>query len=174
MGRAAAAGVMLALFRWEHYRQHGNQMIEVLRQIQLPARILVSSAHPAREGPWVAAVAAADRRPSSLVARATHSIAWENFAGTNYRLKTRNEEELEAFLDRHAINVLIVDDTGEYSSVREHHTLLKRLLQSSPNWAARAHGGKIAMFRRVQPPKQPRQPFEIELRNRRRTIVEQY
>lgn len=171
----AAAACGLAIIAWfpgGYYRQETKGMAEIVNRVTLPARVLISSADPGREGTWVAALAVKDRRPESVIVRSTRGIASESFAGDAYRLTVEGTAGVEAYLDRHAIGWVIHDDSGETAAEREHHRLIRELMRTSTAWTEHANAGKIKVFRRVHPPRLPREPLRIHLRLRGRTIVE--
>lgn len=172
VGVVLCAAAILAGFPSGYYRPQPAGMGGIIDRLPLPARILVSSADPDFEGRWIAALAANDKRPASVVVRSTRSVAFESFMGNQYRLTVDGTGGLDAFLDRHAIDWIIHDDSGQAALEREHHRLIRELMRKSSSWTEHARAGKITLFRRVRPPQLPREPLRIELRTRGRTLVE--
>src|SRR5262249_27403783 len=134
----------------------------------------ISTIDPRREGGWVARLALRERRPSSVVVRSTKTIAQDGFAGRHYRLIAKTTAEVEAMLDRYAIDTVILDEfSAPLVPAPEHHRLLRAVLAESVSWKECAREGDLYAFCRIAPPKVPREPLRINMAARLgRDIIE--
>jgi hypothetical protein len=157
-GALMIAGILF--FPWHWFRQSPNGYGELLRQIKLPARMLVSSARASGEGAWIAEVALAERYPASLVVRGSKVIAESGWNGENYRLKLHSPSEVTRRLDELAIEIVVLDAPSIHSP--PDHELLKRTLEKDSAWQVCCAARNQLAYRRVKPPAYPRQPLVLE------------
>ena len=150
-----------ALFPFHLYHQKPAGFAELRRQIRLPARMLVSS-NASGEGAWIAEVALGEKRPASVVARASQILAVEDWDGAYYRLVATTPQAVARRLDELNLDTIVVDSRPGLL-VLPHHALLKGVLQGSPAWRICAESGAIQAFCRVLEPTVPRVPLQIDL-----------
>src|SRR5260370_38573594 len=62
-------------------------------------------------GAWITRVALAEKRPSSVVVRATKALAESDWSGGSYRLETHTVRDVENRLDELRIEIVILQDT---------------------------------------------------------------
>ncbi len=167
---AALAAVMIP-FPWRYYSQQSAGSEKLVGQLRQPARFLVSALNPVREGVWVALISAREKRPSSVVARATKTLADESFSGRYYRLRVSGSEETEAALDRWAIQTVVLDEHRPANPSPPHHGILRRTLETSSAWRQCGRLGALSAFCRVLPPKLPREPLRMKLQGPRGRVL---
>jgi GT2 family glycosyltransferase len=159
---AFALGIpALALFPFTLFLQSPAGFAGLLHQVHLPGRMMVSS-NGAGEGAWIAEVALAEKRPASVIARASKTLAAGGWNDENYRLITRTPDEIEARLDEVAIDTVIVI-TEPASKIAQHQLLLERMLRNSAKWRPCAAAGAATVYCRTAPPSVVRQPLRIDL-----------
>ena len=131
-------------------------------KIRLPSRMLISSA-TFGEGPWIAAVALREKRPASVVIRATKVLASMGWNGEDYRLLVDSPRAILTRLDELGVDVVVVHSpAGE--AAPSHQTLLLTALSGNDAWQAIGTGVvSFQQWSRVKPPAVPRKPLEIEL-----------
>jgi hypothetical protein len=165
----AAAAVW---FPFERYRQTPSGFVELHRLIRLPTRMLVSST-ASGEGAWIAEVALREKRPGSVVARATQILATMDWDGRDYRLITKTPQAVERRLDELGLDTVVVDSSSG-GIARPDQTLLETTLRASPSWRPCARVDALEAFCRALPPETPRLPLQIDLRRSiGRTLTEQ-
>ncbi len=161
----------LALFPFTLYVQQPHGFRSLLKQIHLPGRMLVSS-NGAGEGAWIAEVALAEKRPASIVARASKTLANEGWNGENYRLIARTSDEIEARLDELAIATVIVDaEAGQ--KAQPHQVLLEQTMKGSPAWMPCAAAGPLTGYCRTRPPSLPPRPLRIDLTDKVGGVIQE-
>jgi hypothetical protein len=138
---------------------------------------MLISASANGEGGWITEVALAEKRPSSVVVRATQALAASDWAGGSYRLETHTVSEVENRLDELGIEIVILQDSPAARAfpAKEfpHQALVQQTVQVSPTWRLCASEAALSAYCRVLPPQVPRKPLEIDLRGRLgRVIVE--
>ncbi len=154
--------VALAFFPFHILRQHPAGYSAMAAKIRLPARMLISSS-TLGEGPWIAAVALREKRPASVVIRATKVLASMGWNGENYRLLVNSPREVLTRLDELGIDIVVVHSPAGLAAP-PHQVLLLSALSGSDVW--RATGTGITSFQqwsRAKPPAVPRKPLEIDL-----------
>jgi hypothetical protein len=157
----AGAAVALLLFPWLWYRQAPAGRLAAIRQIHIPARILVSSGSGAEgEGGFVAVLSASERYPASMIVRASKVLSKSDWNGNNYKKLATTPEETERILDELAVDVVVLDTPA--SSLPPHHALLASTMVHNPAWRACGASGKIVEFCRTLPPRFPRKPLMLE------------
>lgn len=157
------AGVLLApavlLFPYHWYRQSPSGYADLLRQLHRPARMLISSAG-AGEGPWVAVTSLAEKRPASLVARASKVLVEEGWNGEGYRLLTPTREAVSRRLDELALDTIILDSFRNQPPP-PHHALLRDTVSNSAAWRRCGSARDLLAYCRVAAPQYPRQPLRL-------------
>jgi hypothetical protein len=157
--------VALFLFPWEAYRQVPAGYVDLLRQLPLPARILVSSPDAEGEGACVAEVNLLDKRVVSFVLRGSKVLSQSGWDGENYRLLVTNAKEVETRLDQLAVNEVILDTPG--SATPPHHVLLKEAIEGSGNWRLCGRTVHLEAFCRTNKPLTARVPLELAIGGRK-------
>lgn len=143
----------LALFPFTLYLQQPHGFRSLLNQIHLPGRMLVSS-NGAGEGAWIAEVALAEKRPASIVARASKTLAIEGRNTEDYHLILKTPDDIEARLDELAIATVIVDNEPGQNA-QPHQLLLEQTLKGSTAWLPCAAAGHLTGYCRTRPPSLP-------------------
>jgi hypothetical protein len=157
------AGVpALLLFPFALHRQQPLGVVQLLSQVHRPSRMLVSST-AIGEGAWIAEVALAEKRPSSVVVRATKVLASMNWNGNRYRLITKTPSEVGTLLDELGIETVILELKPAEKGF-PHQALLKETLQDSDSWRMCAAGGTSTVYCRIKPPSIPPSPLKLDLR----------
>ena len=152
----------LAFFPFHISWQHSAGYRAMAAKIRLPSRMLISSA-TLGEGPWIAAVALREKRPASVVIRATKVLASMGWNGENYRLLVDTPSEVLTRLDELGINVIVVHSPAG-AAAPPHQILLLNALAGSDAWQATATGvDSFQQWSRVKPPAAARKPLEIGL-----------
>jgi len=160
MIRPLLAFPALVLFPWLWYHQVPTGYRQLLKQIHLPARMLVSSGRISGEGAWIAEVAIAERYPASLVARSSKVLAEMGWNGENYRLLVHSGDDVKRRLDELAVEVVIVDAPLLFA--RPDQVLLKDMLENSPGWRICCGTKSLLAYYRVSPPAFPRKPLVLD------------
>lgn len=168
---AVLIAAMMVPFPWRFYRQHSAGSEQLINQLRLPARMLVSTLSAVREGAWVAMISEREKRPASVVVRSTKSVASVGFNGGHYRLRTDTPAEVEALLDRYAIDVVILDEYRPQEVPWPHPLLLRKTVIESHAWRECAREAELHAYCRVEPPKLERVPLRIDLRNQLGRII---
>jgi GT2 family glycosyltransferase len=157
-----AAGLALPtvlMFPFARYTQTKSGFAELAHQVPRPSRMLVSSTATG-EGAWVAAVALADdRRPASVVMRATKVLAEEGWNGEGYHLITPTPDSISRRLDELGIDVLILHTTEDEAP---HQVLLSETIRQSSAWRSCAGAGNLVAYCRTQAPRFPRVPLHLQ------------
>jgi hypothetical protein len=152
----------LAFFPFQLSRQHPAGYSAMAAKIRLPSRMLISSA-TIGEGPWIAAVALREKRPASVVIRATKVLASMGWNGENYRLLVDSPRDVLTRLDELGIDVIVVHSPAG-ARVPPHQVLLLNALSGSDAWRAIDTGvPSFQEWSRVKPPAVQRKPLEIGL-----------
>ena len=154
--------VGMAFFPFQLRRQHAEGFRTLAAKMQLPSRMLISSSGIG-EGPWIAAITLREKRPASVVVRATKALASMGWNGEGYRLLTDSSAKVLTRLDELGIDTVIVHEPPGTTSP-PHQRLLQEAMSASDAWQPAQTG--IASFHqwaRVKPPGVPRKPLEIEL-----------
>jgi hypothetical protein len=159
----------LALFPFVSYFQQPHGFSSLLKQIHRPARMLVSS-NGAGEGAWIAEVALGERRPASVVVRASKTLVSEEWNGEDYRLITKTPEEIGARLDELAIEAVIVD-TEAQQNIPLHQLLLEQTVKGSGSWRRCGVAGTLTGYCRAKPPLSPPQPLQIDLTDKIGVVI---
>jgi hypothetical protein len=166
---AALAAVALFPFGLERLPVGGFQRFAA--EVHHPARMLVSS-NWIGEGAWIAAVALSEKRPSSVVIRASKSLASEGWNGDYYTLLTSSTSEVQTTLDELGVETVVVD-TFPGRPIPPHQILLNSLMESGAAWRQCAKDGSLTAWCRTQPPSVPRRPLRIDLRDRIGRIIQE-
>ena len=165
----AGAALALGFFPWTLYRQQPAGFAAIAGQLHLPSRTLVSST-ALGEGGWISTLALADRhRPSSAAVRATQTLI--TGVGIHYGLSATTPAEVEQRLDELAIDTVISQSDPGYF-IRPHRLLLVQTLDHSPSWRLCIASATSLAYCRALPPRFPRQPQTINLRQLGRVISE--
>ncbi len=168
---AVLAGLLC--FPWQYYRQAPGVHSTILSRLARPSRVLVSSGVGWYEGGWIATASLGEKRPASVIARATKVLATSGWSGNHYRLLASSPQEVEETLDRYAIDAVLVDDRPSGQSPPAHHRLLKQMLAASPAWRECAEAAPVSLWCRVLPPRVPRRPMRLRIHGRGRPEIEE-
>jgi hypothetical protein len=151
----------VALFPWLWYHQTPSGYRDLVRQLHLPARMLVSSARGASgEGAWIAEVSIAERYPASLVARASQVLAQSGWNGEHYKLRVQTPGAVARRLDELAIGVVVLDAPSAQQP--PHHLLLGLAMTGSSTWSHCGSAKDLVAYCRALPPAFPRQPLVLD------------
>lgn len=162
----------LALFPFHVLHQRPAGFVALLRQVRRPARMLVSS-NSAGEGPWIAEVALAEKRPASVIARASKILAHSDWNGQGYILMTKTPEEIETRLDELRIETVILHSQPGRTGA-PHHALLEQMLSGSESWrACGAAGTALSAYCRTRPPSVAPRPLRIDLTDKIGRFIEE-
>lgn len=164
-----AGALIVWTFPYWVYQQESAGFGALASQLRLPARMLFSSYRGWREGPWIAVVSLREPRPSSTIVRATKLLAASDWNGRGYRSLVHTPEDIERKLDESAIDVVVLDNVlwdMDPAEIRAHHRLLMATLRVSPYWNSCASVGELLAYCRIQPPRFPRQPMQIDMQKR--------
>jgi hypothetical protein len=145
-----------ALFPYAWYRQTPRGYRDLLRQLRLPARILISGSSR-DEGACIAETAIAERYPGSMIVRASKTLANMDSNGDYYQLIATSPEEVSRRLDELAIDIVIVTTARPRRPDQE---LLIAIL-STPAWRFSASAGSLSAYFRTKPPAVPRKPLTV-------------
>lgn len=170
---AAVAAVVVALwlFPWSVYRQAPGGFAAFARQLPRPSRILVSSSSFG-EGAIVAAIALSEPRPSSVVVRATKSLAVSGWNGEDYRLTAASAGAVALRLDEMGIDgVALHTPAGQTGP--PHHRLLLETLRGSNSWRECGTMGTFAAWCRVLEPAVARKPLRIDLTSQIGMVIQE-
>lgn len=141
-------------------------------QVRLPARMLISAPDGWPEGSWIAEVALREKRPSSVIVRATKVFAAVGWNNRPYRLRTQTAEAMEKAIDGAGVETIILHDDPGHSPI-PHHVMLLQWLDRNPGWKPCGSAGRLSAFCRIAPPRFPRAPIQIDLRDRVGIVVEE-
>jgi hypothetical protein len=171
-----AAVPALAFFPFKLFRQQPAGFARLLTRIPHPGRMLISASVDG-EGGWIAEVALSERRPASVVIRATKALADEDWNGAQYHLIASTPEQVKTRLDELGVDtVVIYDEPGLKQAPHEvlvERTMVQDSAVSSPTWRLCAGEGPLKAYCRAQPPRVPRQPLRIDLRSQIGRIIEE-
>lgn len=148
------------LFPYALYRQTRGDYVDLIRQLRLPARMLISGSS-GDEGAFIAETAIAERYPGSFVVRATKALAASGWNGENYRLITATTAEVGQRLDELAIDTVAVSLAAKPR--RPDQTLLIALLKGSATWRLCVSSGSLEAYCRTKPPAFPRKPLVLDV-----------
>jgi hypothetical protein len=161
--RSVAALLILpavALFPWSWYHQTPGGYRALVRQLHLPARMLISSARGGSgEGAWIAEVSIVERYPASLVARSSKVLAQSGWNGEHYKLLVETPAAVARRLDELAINVVILDDPSAQEP--PDHALLGLAVTGNSAWNRCGSAKKLIAYCRARPPAFPRKPLVL-------------
>jgi 4-amino-4-deoxy-L-arabinose transferase-like glycosyltransferase len=166
---AALAAVALFPFGLKRLPVSGFQRFA--GEVHHPARMLVSS-NWIGEGAWIAAVALSEKRPSSVVIRASKSLASEGWNGDNYKLLASSPGEVQITLDQLGVETVVVQVLPG-SPIPPHQVLLNSVMQAGVAWRQCANDGSLTAWCRTRPPTVPRRPLRIDLRDRIGRVIEE-
>jgi GT2 family glycosyltransferase len=161
----------LLLFPFGLYRQRPLGLLDLVNQVHRPTRMLVSSTPPG-EGAWIAEVALAEKRPSSVVVRATKALASSGWNGEHYRLIAKSPDEVETRLDELGIDEVILLREPGVNNV-PHHVLLQQAMVDSDSWQMLAVSSDVTLYRRTKPARASRVPLRIDLRSEIGRVAEE-
>jgi hypothetical protein len=151
----------LVMFPWTWYRQTPVGCRDLIEQLHLPSRMMVSAgAGLLGEGSWIAEVSLAERYPASLVARGSRVLATSGWNGEHYRSLVSSREEVARILDELALDVVVLDAPEATAPV--HHVLLAATVEGSAAWRACGRSKEFAAWCRTEPPRFPRKPVSAE------------
>ncbi len=151
-------GAAALFFPWLRYRQTPAGYGDLLSQIHLPGRMLISSGRGG-EGAWIAEVCLAERYPASLVARASKVLAQSGWNGENYRLLVHSPEEVRRRLDELAIDTVVVD--APFFPFPPDHQLLEETVGNGSGWRVCCRAKNLIAYYRLKPPAYPREPLAL-------------
>lgn len=160
---------LLATFPYALFRQAPEGFRAVAAQLRIPPRSFVSSYLGWCEGPWIALVALSEAdRPQNTVIRATKQIAATDWNLYNYKLLAHNRDDIERMLDESGADLVVLHNAppGASSPSLPHHELLRESMRDNPAWPRCAAAIHVEAFCRARPPRFPRRPVRIDLRNR--------
>jgi hypothetical protein len=150
----------VALFPWLWYHQTPSGCRQLIRQLHLPARMMVSSERGADgEGAWIAEVSIAERYPASLVARASKVLAESGWNGEDYKLQVQTPSAAARRLDELAIDVVVLD--GPTAQAPPHHVLLGLAVTGNSTWSHCGSAQRLIAYCRAVPPAFPRKPLVL-------------
>jgi hypothetical protein len=171
-----AAVPALALFPFRLFRQQTPGFARLLAEIPHPGRMLISSGAEG-EGGWIAEVALSERRPASVVVRASKALSREDWNGGDYRLLTPTPERVQTRLDELGIDTVIIYDEPGWKQAPHEALVEQTMAQDSaaapPTWRLCAGEGALKAYCRAQPPHVPRQPLRIDLRTEIGRVIEE-
>ena len=167
----ALLAVGIVLFPFQLYRQRPAGFVELSRELRLPERMLVSS-DSTGEGAWIAEVALHEKRPGSVIVRATKILATATWSGRNYTLLACTPAQAERTLDELSIDIVIVAPSDGTPDL-PHQVILQEALRTSPTWRLCASAGRLSAWRRIRPAAVPRRPLVIDLRDKIGTVIEE-
>jgi hypothetical protein len=151
----------VGLFPWLWYHQAPAGYHDLVRQLHLPARMLVSSARGAGgEGAWIAEVSVAERYPASLVARASKVLAESGWNGEHYKLQVQTPWAVARRLDELAIDVVVLDAPSAQEP--PHHALLGLAVTGNSAWRRCGSTQHLTAYCRSAPPAFPRVPLVLD------------
>jgi glycosyltransferase involved in cell wall biosynthesis len=151
----------LLLFPFSWYRQSESGYAGLVRQLRRPARMLISSSAMG-EGPWTAVTSLAEKRPGSLVARASKVLAVVGADGEGYRLLYPTRNAVARRLDELAIDTVILHSPPTLTP-RPHHALLQDAIGNSTAWRPCGIARDLLAYCRVNAPQFPRQPLRLHV-----------
>jgi len=161
--RVAAALLVTAvvLFPFSRYRQTAAGCKELIRQLHLPARMMVSAASANLEGALIAETSLTERYPASFVARASKVLAASSWNGDHYKLLTPTPSDATRRLDELALDIVIVElpSAGE----PPHAALLRDTMANSPSWQSCGRSQDMLAYCRAKPPAFPRKPLVLDV-----------
>jgi hypothetical protein len=153
--------VELALFPYSHYRQVPRGYRNLIGQLHLPARMLVSSGKGSRgEGAWIAEMSTAERYPASLVARSSKVLATSDWNGGQYRLLLDSPSAVARELDEIAIDIVVLDAPSLLGT--PDHVLLEQAVERNPSWKKCASNMNLIAYCRAEPPAFARKPLVLD------------
>ena len=151
----------VVMFPWVWYRQTPVGCRELIEQLHLPSRMMVSVGDGSLgEGSWTAEVSMKERYPASLVARGSRVLATSGWNGEHYRSLVSSREEVAKVLDELAIDVVVLDTPEATAPL--HHVLLAATVEGSPAWRPCGRSKEFAAWCRTQPPRFPRKPVTAD------------
>jgi len=180
---AIAAVIVMLVATFPRNLQRSVRIGQAAERIRLPARILVSAANGIREGAWIPQIRILQNTSNyggTLVVRSTKTLASESFNGDRYRLLVTNAAEVDAFLNRHGIDTVILDDTprqdpASMPGVLEpppHHALVREAVQfATKTWVECGAEPRITIYCRATP-LASYEPIQIRFSGLGRTVVE--
>ncbi len=160
--RVAAGVVAVGLFPFQIPALHHYGFTSFVRQVHTPGRMLVAGNGDV-EGPWIAAVAIAERRPASVVIRGTKAFASMDWNGDYYQLLVDTLEGIESRLDQLRVETVVVGILPG-TPIPRHVSLLTSLMAASPVWRPCAKSGIFDAWCRVVAPQLKAKPLRIDLR----------
>lgn len=109
---------LLPLARIERKDVHGYEAAarDLLAQSELADAVLLIESDAIGEGSFIAGVAMNEARPGHIVLRGSKVLGTTDWMGRDYRSAFESQDELEAFLRRVPVDVLVIDE----SEVRHH------------------------------------------------------
>ena len=149
----------IALFPYARYHQTSAGCRDLIRQLHLPARILVS-AGAEMEGALISEISIDERYPASLVARASKVLAVEGWNGDHYRLLALTPEAVAQRLDEFSLDVVILDSE---SAAMPHQVLLRDAMTNNPSWRPCGDSQSLVAYCRRMPPAFPRKPIVLDV-----------
>jgi hypothetical protein len=152
----------LLMFPWSWYRQTPIGCRELIGQLHLPVRMMVSAGDGASsgEGSWIAEVSMAERYPASLVARGSRVLATSGWNGDHYRSLVTSRDDVARILDELALDIVVL--AGPQAKAPLHHRLLAAVVEGSPGWRPCGQSKEFAAWCRTQPPRFPRKPVTAD------------
>jgi hypothetical protein len=154
---AMVPAVALFSFAWFHQTRTGYS--DLIHQLRLPVRMLISGSS-LDEGACIVEIATAERYPGSFVVRASKALSKSGWNGEDYRLTATTPDEVSHRLDELAIDTVAVDSAA--SPPRPDQVLLISMLKSSPAWRPCASSRNLTAYCRTLPPVVPRKPIVLD------------
>jgi hypothetical protein len=173
LGVGIGVAVALIFFPWSRYHQVPAGYTALARQIRQPARMLVSGANSWEEGSWIVLASLREARPSSVIVRASKVLSHSGWMGYDYQQVAGTPQQVNAILDRAAIETVILDEHLAGGGIAPHHRLLRETLAASAAWKTCGVSERLYLYCRAQPALLPREPLRIDLQSSGgRVIVE--
>lgn len=180
---AVALAIMLvpfAAFTFHVPQKNTEQLVKVVDAIEeqsLPEHsVILVSSDAAGEGMFVAEMAMREKRPGSIIARASKVLADRRLMGQDYRLLYNTPEELMKALDSFPVNVAVIEDCPE-QVCGKHTVLLAECVRTmSARWRLlgsiqRENGRTIGIYRLAGNEGKSVKKLQADLRHALGTVI---
>jgi hypothetical protein len=134
-------------------------------------RVLVSS-NSIGEGAMIAAIALSEPRPSSVVVRASKSLATSDWNGNHYSLITNSLPAVGRLLDEMGIESVELHSAAGGVAPPD-LKLLQETLRGSSLWRQSAETGGFELWSRVSWPGTARRPLRIDLSDKIGLVIQE-
>jgi hypothetical protein len=151
----------LVFFPWSRFHQTPTGFGDLLRQVPVPSRMLVSSTGVG-EGAWIAVAGVTEKRPGSFIVRATKVLSESGWNGEGYHLLTATPETVGRRIDELALDLVVLHSPPNRSAW-PHHALLRNTMQDNAAWKECGHARDLLAYCRVLAPRIPRQPLKLRV-----------